>query len=263
MVFNYQVTRTTCKLIIIIIINIYPLTARVVVAPQMILQPAFSIFPYPPLPSGTCRTPGLSIPWCPLPTSCQLKCIKRFNSDRLEQSLVSLFSPQCGTFCCAINCNLSQFALSLIVLCHFAMSLIVIWASLLSHRLYCVILLCHWLKCEPFCCVTDCNVSFCCVNDCTVSFCYVTDCNVSFCYVTDCNVSHFAVSLIALSFGYVTDCNVSHFTVSLIALSFGYVTDCNVSFCCITDCNVSPFAVSLIAMCHLAMSPIMVWAILL
>ena len=45
----------------IIIIN-NPLTARVVGAPQMILQPVFSIFPCSPLPSGTCRTPGLSIP---------------------------------------------------------------------------------------------------------------------------------------------------------------------------------------------------------
>ena len=53
--------------LIIIIIN--PLTARVVGAPQMILQPVFSIFPWSPLPSGTCRTPGLSIPWCCLPTS--------------------------------------------------------------------------------------------------------------------------------------------------------------------------------------------------
>ena len=41
---------------IIIIIN--PLTARVVGAPQMILQPDFPIFPCSPLPSGTCRTPG-------------------------------------------------------------------------------------------------------------------------------------------------------------------------------------------------------------
>ena len=41
-----------------IIIN--PLT--VIGAPQMILQPVFSIFPCSPLPSGTCRTPGLSIP---------------------------------------------------------------------------------------------------------------------------------------------------------------------------------------------------------
>ena len=46
--------------IIIIIIN--PLTARVVGSPQMILQPVFSIFPCSPPPSGTCRTPGLSIP---------------------------------------------------------------------------------------------------------------------------------------------------------------------------------------------------------
>ena len=45
---------------IILIIN--PLTARVIGAPQMILQPVFSIFPCSPQPSGTCRTPGLSIP---------------------------------------------------------------------------------------------------------------------------------------------------------------------------------------------------------
>ena len=55
--------------IIIIIIIIYPLTARVVWTPQMILQPVFSIFPCSPLPSGTWPTPGLSIPWCCLPIS--------------------------------------------------------------------------------------------------------------------------------------------------------------------------------------------------
>ena len=44
----------------IIIIN--PLTATVVGAPQMILQPVFSNFHCSPLPSETCRTPGLSIP---------------------------------------------------------------------------------------------------------------------------------------------------------------------------------------------------------
>ena len=55
------------RLVIIIIIN--SLTARVVWAPQMILQPVFSTFPCSPLPSGTCWTPGLSIPWCCLPTS--------------------------------------------------------------------------------------------------------------------------------------------------------------------------------------------------
>ena len=48
-------------LIIIIIIIINPLTARVVGAPQMILQPVFSIFPCSLLPPGTCGTPGLSI----------------------------------------------------------------------------------------------------------------------------------------------------------------------------------------------------------
>ena len=52
-----------------IIIIIYPLIARVVGVPQMILKPIFSIFPCSPLPSGTCRTTGLSIPCCCLPTS--------------------------------------------------------------------------------------------------------------------------------------------------------------------------------------------------
>ena len=56
-------------IIIIIIIIINPLTVRVVGAPQMILQPVFSIFPCSPLTSGTCWTPGLFIPWCYLPTS--------------------------------------------------------------------------------------------------------------------------------------------------------------------------------------------------
>ena len=45
--------------IIVIIIN--PSTARVVGAPQIILKPVFSIFPCSPLPSGTCRTPGLML----------------------------------------------------------------------------------------------------------------------------------------------------------------------------------------------------------
>ena len=48
---------------------IYPWTARVVGAPQMIPPPVSSIFPCSPLPSGTWRTPGLSFSWCCLPTS--------------------------------------------------------------------------------------------------------------------------------------------------------------------------------------------------
>ena len=58
----YQCMHVMWAALIIIIIIINPLTARVVEAPQMILQPVFSIFPCSPLPSGTCRTPGLSIP---------------------------------------------------------------------------------------------------------------------------------------------------------------------------------------------------------
>ena len=67
----------TWIIIIIIIIIIYPLTARVVGAPQMILQPVFTIFPCSPLPSGTCRTPSLSIPCCCLPISSSV-CLVSF-----------------------------------------------------------------------------------------------------------------------------------------------------------------------------------------
>ena len=50
---------------------IYPLTVKVAGAraPQMISQPVSSIFPCSPLPPGTWRTPGLSIPWWCLPPS--------------------------------------------------------------------------------------------------------------------------------------------------------------------------------------------------
>ena len=51
------------------VIIIYPLTARVVGAPQMISQPVSSILPCSPRHPWTWRTPGLSIPWCCLPTS--------------------------------------------------------------------------------------------------------------------------------------------------------------------------------------------------
>ena len=57
---SYQITCLLSSLLrhdnfrIIIIIIINPLTTRVVGAPQMILQPVFSIFPCSPLPYGTC-----------------------------------------------------------------------------------------------------------------------------------------------------------------------------------------------------------------
>ena len=49
-------------IMMMMIIIIYLLTAKVFGAPQMISQPVSSIFPCSPLPSGTLRTPGLSIP---------------------------------------------------------------------------------------------------------------------------------------------------------------------------------------------------------
>ena len=60
------------------IIIIYPLTARVIGAPGMILQPVFSIFPCSPLSSGTCRTAGLSIPWSCLPISSSVCLVPPF-----------------------------------------------------------------------------------------------------------------------------------------------------------------------------------------
>ena len=55
------------NIIIIIIVN--PLTVLVVGAPEVILQPVFSIFPCSPLPSGTCRTPFPDVVFPPLPLS--------------------------------------------------------------------------------------------------------------------------------------------------------------------------------------------------
>ena len=63
------------KMWLIIIIISHPLTMRVVRAPQMIKQPVSSIFPCLPLPYGTKRTPGLSIPWCCLSTSSSQPCL--------------------------------------------------------------------------------------------------------------------------------------------------------------------------------------------
>ena len=67
----------------------HPFTARVVGAPQIILQPVFSIFPCSPLLFGTCRTPGLSIPWCCLPNSSSV-CLVIFPLSHLQPTLASM-----------------------------------------------------------------------------------------------------------------------------------------------------------------------------
>ena len=68
--------RSTAEQIILAIMEkhlsstlIYSLTTRVVGAPQIISKHVSSIFPCSLLPSGTWRTPDLSIPRCFLPTS--------------------------------------------------------------------------------------------------------------------------------------------------------------------------------------------------
>ena len=58
--------------------RVYPLTATVVGRRQMISQPISSIFRCSPLTSRIWRTPGLSIPWCCLPTSCSV-CLVFFH----------------------------------------------------------------------------------------------------------------------------------------------------------------------------------------
>ena len=67
----------------------YPLTARVVGAPLMISQPVSSIFLCSPLPSGTWRSPGLSIPWWCLSTSSSV-CLVFFP---LSMCLARWFRP--------------------------------------------------------------------------------------------------------------------------------------------------------------------------
>ena len=66
-----------------------PLAARIVWAPQMILQPVCSIFLCSPQPSGTWRSRGRSIPWCCLPTSSAV-CSVFFS---LSQCLARWFWP--------------------------------------------------------------------------------------------------------------------------------------------------------------------------
>ena len=63
------------------LIIIYPLTARVAGALQIISLPVSSIFPRSPLSSGTWWTPGLSIPRCCLPTSSSV-CLVFFPLSR-------------------------------------------------------------------------------------------------------------------------------------------------------------------------------------
>ena len=58
-----------------------PSTVRVVGALQIIPQPVSSVLLCSPLPSGTWRTPGLSIPWCCLPTSSSV-CLVFFPLSR-------------------------------------------------------------------------------------------------------------------------------------------------------------------------------------
>ena len=49
-------------------ISTYPINMKPIGAPQMTSQPISSIFLCSSMPSGTSWTPGLSIPWCCLPT---------------------------------------------------------------------------------------------------------------------------------------------------------------------------------------------------
>ena len=103
-------------------LTVYPLTARVVGAQQMISQPVSSSFPRSPLPSGTRQIPGLSIPRCCLPTSSSVclvffplsKCLARWfwpdlmnrRHDHTSDCCLHLFTmvrrSSCGLIACWI-----------------------------------------------------------------------------------------------------------------------------------------------------------------
>ena len=85
---------------------IYPLTARVVGAPQMISQSVSSIFPCSPLPSWTWQTPGLSIPECCLPTS-SFVCLVFFPLSLCLCKMVLARPDEQET--CPYHCSLSLF----------------------------------------------------------------------------------------------------------------------------------------------------------
>ena len=70
---------------------IYPLTARVVWAPQMISQPVSAFLLCSPLPSGTWRTPGLSIPWCCFPTSSSV-CLVFFSLPLILSTTIFFYT---------------------------------------------------------------------------------------------------------------------------------------------------------------------------
>ena len=53
----------------------YPWTAGAGRAPQMTLRSVSSIFLCSPVPSGTWRTPDLSVPWCCLPASFSVRLV--------------------------------------------------------------------------------------------------------------------------------------------------------------------------------------------
>ena len=70
------------------------------------LQPVFSIFPCSPLPSGTCRTPDLSIPWCCLPTSSSV-CLYLLTVINLAHKFAVMVKVSWTIFSCTSTCSQS------------------------------------------------------------------------------------------------------------------------------------------------------------
>ena len=120
----------------------------------MISQPDSSISPCPPLPSGTWRTPGLSIPWCCLPTSSSSVCLVFFplslclarwftRPDKWETwpyhcslCLFTMVRSSCGLIACWILAwTFSLVAQSLYEMCSIlryhliSMAYILLWSS--------------------------------------------------------------------------------------------------------------------------------------
>ena len=115
-------------IITIIITIIYPLTARVIGAPQIIGQPVSSIFPCSPLPSRTWRTPGLSIPRCCLPTSSSV-CLVCFPLHKGRSGMSDVSPP-------VWNLTAVFFLFFFFLFWHFYSRNVVIGSTLLSPLLF-------------------------------------------------------------------------------------------------------------------------------
>ena len=127
-------------IIICTCIIIYPLTMRVIGAPQMISQLVSPIFPCSPLPFGTWRTPGLSIPWC-CPLKSSSVCLVFFPLFTVPCKMVLARPDELET--CPYHCSLHLFTIVMRSSCDPIACWILAWISSLVTW--------SFMKCVVFC----------------------------------------------------------------------------------------------------------------